>query len=43
MARYYNYSTVDGVLLSVRFRLFDTRYYCCHSWVVYTDEVNAMK
>ena len=31
MARYYNYGTVDGVLLSVRFRLFDTRYYCCHS------------
>lgn len=43
MARYYNYGTMDGVLLSVRFRLFDTRYYCCHSWVVYTDEVNAMK
>jgi hypothetical protein len=43
MAKYYNYGTFDGILFSIRFNIFDTRYYCCHSWAVYSDDINALK
>jgi hypothetical protein len=43
MAKYYDYGTFDGFLLSIRFNIFDTRYYCCHSWAVYSDDINALK
>jgi hypothetical protein len=43
MAKYYDYGTFDGFLFSVRFNIFDTRYYCCHSWAVYSDDINALK
>jgi len=43
MAKYYDYGTFDGILFSIRFKLFDTRYYCCHSWAVYSDDINALK
>ena len=43
MAKYYDYGTFDGFLFSVRFNIFDTRYYCCHSWAVYSDNINALK
>ena len=43
MAKYYDYGTFDGFLFSIRFNIFDTRYYCCHSWAVYSDDINALK
>lgn len=43
MAKYYDYDVINGVLLSVRFNLFSTRYYCCHSWKVYYGDINALK
>lgn len=43
MAKYYNYGRFDGFLFSVRFNIVDTRYYCCHSWAVYSDDINALK
>jgi len=43
MAKYYNYGTINGILLSLRFSIFDTRYYCCHAWAVYSDDINALK
>jgi hypothetical protein len=43
MAKYYDYGTFDGILFSIRFKLFETRYYCCHSWAVYSDDINALK
>jgi hypothetical protein len=43
MAKYYDYEIDHGLLLSIRFKIFNTRYYCCHSWKVYYDDLNALK
>lgn len=43
MAKYYNYDAFDGILFSIRFNIFDTKYYCCHSWAVYSEDINALK
>lgn len=43
MGKYYNYEGLDGVMLSIRFSLFNTQYYCCRSWGVYNEYLAPLK
>lgn len=43
MAKYYDYDDLSGVMISLRVNIFSTRYYCCYSWKVHSDYVDALR
>ncbi|MGC3945687.1 MAG: hypothetical protein QM762_14395 [Chryseolinea sp.] len=43
MARYYNYEEVDGWMLSLRFSLFSSEYYCCYSYYAHTAQIASIR
>jgi len=43
MAKYYHLYDTKGFMVSLRFSLFDTRYYCCIAMPAYYDYINPLR
>ncbi len=41
--KYFDYEEINGLLVSIRVSIFNTRYYCCQSWLPYYHNVNVLK
>ena len=43
MAKYYNYQEIDGWVLSLRFGLFSSAYYCCYSYHAHQSQIATIR